>query len=590
MEQVTYSNSPHTLHQQLGWNACGINGCILAEHHAGVCVFPDLRRTRRQHEQSSGLDGSSAPRFSRPVGRPPTGAVWNASLGGGRASGKRQRAAPGRDDAADRTSSGAAAPPLSAAEAAAEAAAEESVSAEETACSFHRSQPEEAGDAAWQPRRDGGPPVGKRLRKVAFTPKEDEAVLRLRGQGMGWAKVAAQLPGRSVSSVTNRHILLKVRGRGVVRRGAAEAAAEEDGGAGAGAGAGVGEEGGYQASTAAAAADDDETVHVHAPSEEEAPTLGEDGFAYAPHSTFDAWLRDASQDETADATPDLAMEAEEEETEAGAEAPKAVVAGAIAAAARSAAAEAPVCAPDPAAPPLGRCWQEAVRAAADHILSRVDEAGTRLENINSSRLQLKLGRTLDSFPPPLRRVVEVLERRVAAACGLRRAELHIHDCYALLTPENEVEPEARAPQRWHLDAVRRFPVAALLLRGGRWTEFAAGPYSDFSAGVPVDTLERWCAPWKDINAPTWESGSAEERDAGRILLQAFLFPPTRFLFLGVGALDAPPVQGAASHVGGAARVRLGGPPARADATALARRRRLTLLVKQGPPRPRHRPG
>ena len=67
-----------------------------------------------------------------------------------------------------------------------------------------------------------------------------------------------------------------------------------------------------------------------------------------------------------------------------------------------------------------------------------------------------------------------------------------------------------------MDAVRRFPVAALLLRGGRWTEFAAGPYSDFSAGVPEDTLERWCAPWKDINAPTWESGSAEERDAGRI--------------------------------------------------------------------------
>ena len=67
MEHVT-SGSPHTLHQQLGWNVCGINGCILAEHHAGVCVFPDLRRTRRQHEQSSGSEGSSAPRFSRPVG------------------------------------------------------------------------------------------------------------------------------------------------------------------------------------------------------------------------------------------------------------------------------------------------------------------------------------------------------------------------------------------------------------------------------------------------------------------------------------------------------------------------------------------
>ena len=79
-----------------------------------------------------------------------------------------------------------------------------------------------------------------------------------------------------------------------------------------------------------------------------------------------------------------------------------------------------------------------MRAAAEHILSRVDEAGTRLENINSSRLQLKLGRTLDAFPPPLRRVVEVLERRVAAACGLRRAELRVQDCYALLTPESEV--------------------------------------------------------------------------------------------------------------------------------------------------------
>ena len=86
----------------------------------------------------------------------------------------------------------------------------------------------------------------------------------------------------------------------------------------------------------------------------------------------------------------------------------------------------------------------------------------------------------------------------------------LQDCYALFTPADEVDEEARAPQRWHLDAIKRFPVAALLLRGARATEFAAGSYSDFTEGVSAQTLSEWTASLKQINAKTWEAESVEE--------------------------------------------------------------------------------
>lgn len=155
-------------------------------------------------------------------------------------------------------------------------------------------------------------------------------------------------------------------------------------------------------------------------------------------------------------------------------------------------------------------WSSAVKDAARYVDSKLLSSGQGLECINSGRLQFKFARALRALAPPLRRVVETLERHVAAACGIDVSGLVIQDCYALLTPASETSAEARAPQRWHLDAVKKFPVSALLLRGARWTEFAEGPYSDFSAGVGEATLERWCAPWKDLRAPTWESESAEE--------------------------------------------------------------------------------
>jgi len=124
----------------------------------------------------------------------------------------------------------------------------------------------------------------------------------------------------------------------------------------------------------------------------------------------------------------------------------------------------------------------------------------------------------------------------------------------------------------------QLPSNRLAAPMSRWTEFAAGPYSDFSAGVPEDTLERWCAPWKDINAPTWESGSAEERDAGRICCKLSCLADalscsrsgstgrttcTRLGWSPRAISGRPGLSrlisghlgvGAASHVGGAARV------------------------------------
>jgi len=156
-------------------------------------------------------------------------------------------------------------------------------------------------------------------------------------------------------------------------------------------------------------------------------------------------------------------------------------------------------------------WEATVAAAATCFDEAVlGEKQKLLESINSERLQLKFSRQMSALPPPIRACVEVLDRRMRALCGDDAEQYALHDCYALLTPADEQREEARAPQKWHLDAVSRFPVAALVLRGGRATEFIEGPYSDFSAGVPAATLEAWCAPLKNVNALTWGSDSEEE--------------------------------------------------------------------------------
>ena len=33
---------------EVGWTICGINGCILADRHAGDCIFPEIEGARRR--------------------------------------------------------------------------------------------------------------------------------------------------------------------------------------------------------------------------------------------------------------------------------------------------------------------------------------------------------------------------------------------------------------------------------------------------------------------------------------------------------------------------------------------------------------
>ena len=154
-------------------------------------------------------------------------------------------------------------------------------------------------------------------------------------------------------------------------------------------------------------------------------------------------------------------------------------------------------------------WPSLVDAAAEAVDASLerDRHKTVIERINSERMQRRFPR--DALPAAVRRVVELLHAKLAV-CDVDMESFSLQDCYALYTPSDEVNEEARAPQRWHLDAIKRFPVGALLLRGGRATEFAAGKYSDFSAGVSARELESWTAPLKHINARTWDAESEEE--------------------------------------------------------------------------------
>ena len=112
------------------------------------------------------------------------------------------------------------------------------------------------------------------------------------------------------------------------------------------------------------------------------------------------------------------------------------------------------------------------------------------------------------------------------------------DLYLLHTPREEEGRCARAAQSWHLDSLKRFAVAALVLRGGHATEFPRGPYSDFSAGVDAARLEGWMHFWRRdgfASDPGREAESVEEHehfgflqlgaDHGRDALDAI--PPIR---------------------------------------------------------------
>ena len=41
---------------QVGWNVCGINGCILMDRHPGQCVFPEVEGARRRRAVDLALD------------------------------------------------------------------------------------------------------------------------------------------------------------------------------------------------------------------------------------------------------------------------------------------------------------------------------------------------------------------------------------------------------------------------------------------------------------------------------------------------------------------------------------------------------
>ena len=145
-------------------------------------------------------------------------------------------------------------------------------------------------------------------------------------------------------------------------------------------------------------------------------------------------------------------------------------------------------------------WEATVALAAEAFDAAIlGEKQQLLERINTNRLQLKFPRAVALLPPPIGACVKELERRMRFLCGTSADGFVLQDCYALLTPADETDAEARRPQRWHLDAITRFPVAALVLRGGRHTEFSVGAYSDFAAGVAPATLQRWTAPLKNMH-------------------------------------------------------------------------------------------
>ena len=54
--------------KEQGYYMCGINGCILAERHTGVCVMPDLPvRQRSRASSSKEAPSSSEPKESHSV-------------------------------------------------------------------------------------------------------------------------------------------------------------------------------------------------------------------------------------------------------------------------------------------------------------------------------------------------------------------------------------------------------------------------------------------------------------------------------------------------------------------------------------------
>ena len=56
--------------ETLGYFPCGINGCILEEHHCGVCVMPDLPRRQRSTTSTEGQQAKERSRAREPEATP----------------------------------------------------------------------------------------------------------------------------------------------------------------------------------------------------------------------------------------------------------------------------------------------------------------------------------------------------------------------------------------------------------------------------------------------------------------------------------------------------------------------------------------
>eukprot|EP00966_Prymnesium_polylepis_P145718 3365993-Prymnesium_polylepis.1 len=150
-------------------------------------------------------------------------------------------------------------------------------------------------------------------------------------------------------------------------------------------------------------------------------------------------------------------------------------------------------------------WGELVERAAlaaEELLSDA-RSERKMETINSHRRQLRFwpeGVKPEAVPAahryvelsaPSHQSILQCAQLLKAQLGPEMASWEAQDLYVLHTPREEEGSKARAAQSWHLDSLKKFAVAALVLRGSHATEFPVGPYSDFSAGVSSETLESW---------------------------------------------------------------------------------------------------
>ena len=171
-------------------------------------------------------------------------------------------------------------------------------------------------------------------------------------------------------------------------------------------------------------------------------------------------------------------------------------------------------------------WAELVERAAVATEALLEEdaqqerSERKLETINSVRRQLRFlpeGLSVRDVPSASRyvelterhRAIHECARELQRQLGPARQGWVAQDLYVLHTPREEEGVKARAAQSWHLDAMKKFAVAALVLRGRHATEFPVGRYSDFSEGVDAEKLDEWTRFFRQDNAPTDEGREAE---------------------------------------------------------------------------------